>query len=370
MILDNIGNGLIIKNYKEMCLNLNEEEKKGSPRDRQIENWKLYFKFYKDKQKYIIEEVYDVPMKKDEIVLKGNHSIYIKYIETILLYLLSKQDNQTLVCTKNYLYVALGITGRNYIDTKIRSILVENKEFKQFEIDEFDGRAYQVLDRILFSALNSLQRRCLLNWYQELHISAIDNKTSKTISWTANEDEIRKFTAVKYDILKQMSIDEGKPEKYDSLRDIYFFNKTKDFYDVLSDRLYKKFGWKETCIKYRLIYKTENIIDAIPRTEMQLKKNLNNEKLELNSKVITALNNNAISHNGNLIIKFQDEYNYLCQINNQDPNDFPYDYKEIKAYLPPDNYIENQTKLAETLVGIKSGNVHPSKRINKKEQKV
>lgn len=357
--------GMEIKNYKMMCFVLGEEERKGSPRKRQIENWERYFKYNKNKQKYIINEVYDMPLEKEKIILKGNHSIYIKYIETILLYLLSNQENQTLVCTKNYLLVALGITGRNYIDTKLRDKLVKDKVFKQYDINEFDNRAYQILDRILFSALNNLQRRCLLNWNQELHIKAIDQETLESIEWVANEEEIRNFTDVKYNIIKQLGIDEGNPDKYDSLRDIYFYNKTEKFYNLLKDQLYDKFGWDNTYIKYRLIYKTENVTDAISKTEKQLESIIKKNKSELNDKVLIALNNNATNHYDNLIAKIQSDYDYICELNNKNPKDFPYDYSVTERYIPNKNYVQIQHDIAEKLVHIKNKKVDPSKGANK-----
>lgn len=343
MTLDNICNGLIIKNYKELCSLLDEDEKTGESRNSQHKEWNRYFKYVKDGHKYIIEDVYDIPMNKIDCRNKGNNAIYIKYIETILLYLLSQEENQTLICTKNYLLLKLGIVSKNYIDKLYRSLLVKNKEFKQKDIDDFDGRAYQILDRILFSALNNLQRRCLLNWQQELHIAAIDESTGKLIEWVATENEVRCFTAIKYETLKLMGLDEEKPEKYDSLRDIYFYHQTEKFYELLQDRLYDEFGWDTTCIYYRLIYKKENVIDAIPRTEKQL------EQMKiLNSKVVDALNKNADSHYANLLNKFQKEYDDLCVMNGVDIGMLP--LNSVTCYVPKSSYKDIQKKIAEKLV--------------------
>jgi uncharacterized protein YqiB (DUF1249 family) len=346
MLLDSICNGLIVKNYKELCLLLNEKEKTGESKKSQIKDWERYFKYRKQGHKYIIEDVYEVPMEKLDKRNKGNNAIYIKYIETILLYLLSQEVNQTLVCTKNYLMLKLGIVSKNYIDKYYRTLLVKNKEFKQRDIDEFDGRAYRILDRILFSALNNLQRRCLLNWHQELHIKAINKETGKSEKWVADEDEIRNFTAIKYEVMKQMGFDEDKPEKYDSLRDIYFYHQTEKFYEILRDKLYDEFQWDETCIYYRLIYKKENIIDAIPRTEKQLLQM--QQKIELNNKVVDAINQNAETHHANLLNKFQEEYDKLCINNGVEIGILPLDC--VNVYVPNSSYISIQRKIAEKLV--------------------
>jgi hypothetical protein len=352
---ENLCDGLIIKNYKELSILLGEEIKAGKSKQLQLDNWKRYFDFEKEGQKIIITRVFNKPVEKINNKGKsegsrGNNAIYVKYIETLLLHMLSQEEGQTLVCTKNYLMVALGITNRRYTDKHTRKMLVKSNAFKEYEINEFDRRAYQILDRILFSALNSLQSRFLLNWKQELHYEKINEVTGKSQEYIATEDEERRYTAIKYEVLKDMGEVEGKPEKYDQLRDIYFYNKADEFYDMLRDKLYDEFGWDKTYIMYRIIFTRSNVIDAIPRTENQLQ-----EKLELNDKVVTALNNNAESRYNNLLTKFQNEYDELCIINGCDFDTMGYDC--IKAYRPPKNYVDRQQMIAEELVRIKNKSI-------------
>lgn len=83
--------GMIIKNYKELCVILNEEAKTGKAKQLQLKNWKRYFDWEKDGQKFIIVDRYDTPLPKEDLRRKGNNSIYKNYIELILLQYLSKQ---------------------------------------------------------------------------------------------------------------------------------------------------------------------------------------------------------------------------------------------------------------------------------------
>ena len=339
---ENLTEGLIIKNYKEMCNLLGETIGTGNQKKAQLTEWERYFDYEKDGQRFIITEIYNEPLPIMAGRSKGNNAIYVKYIETLLLHLLSKQDNQTLVCTKNYLLVALGMTDSRYTNENARKILTKIKSIRDYELHEFDNRAYQVFHRILFSSLNNLKNRCLINWKQELHYEKINEATGKSEMNIATEDEEIRYMALKREILEDMG--------YDHLRDIYFRNKTEEFYNLLRDKAYDEFGWDIAYTKYRILFTKSNVIKAIPITENQLNQlQLNQQKIELNNKIIDAINNNAQNKYDNLVAKYQKEYDQLCMINKCDfiPGDV------VMAYLPPKNYVEIQQMIAEELIRIK-----------------
>jgi hypothetical protein len=343
----------VIKNYKEVCSILDIPEKTGQSRQLQIQDWQRYFKFDKDGQKYIIKEIFDVPIEKVNNTGKssgsrGNNAIYVKFIESLLLHTLSFQNEHTLICTKNYLFLILGMVDSRYIDKKLRKTLIENKAFKDYELRDFDIRSYNILDRILFSALNSLQNRFLINWKQELHYTKFDESGNK-IDCIANDIDEENYLSAKYKTAKEMGEEEGKPDKYDKLRDIFFYNKTDVFYDKLRDTLYDEYEWDTTSICYRIIFKKENVLDAIPRTERQLNGLVDKYKHELNDKIIIALNNNAQSRYDNQKKKYDDEYEELCDMNNT--NYIPPEL--IKAFHPHLDYVRRQEMIAEELVKIR-----------------
>ena len=346
-----------IKNYKEMCILLQEKITGGTSRIAQHKEWERYFKFYKNGHKYIIEEVYEEIMSKKDDRKNGNNSIYVKYIETIILHLLSVQIDQTMICTKKSLFTQLGMTSLKYIDNSIRGLLVKTYQFKQNDIDDFDSRASKILDRILFSALNNLQNRCLLNWRQELHIRA-KNESGKTDEWVADDEEIRRFVELKYEVLQEMGISEGNENKYDKLYDIYLYRKADKFYKLLDEKIKQECNWDGTHISYRIIYTKKNIINAIPRTEKQLQvlqdNQLEENKSLLNDTIIIALNQNAKSHYDNLHNKFFDEYDQLCVNNgyNLVYDIMPIELNSVELYLPNSSYVETQEKIADKLVKI------------------
>lgn len=85
--------GLVVKNYKELCKILGEEVKNGKSKKLQLKNWERFFAWEKQGQRFIIVDIYDTPLPKEDLRKKGNNSIYKNYIELILLQYLSKQEN-------------------------------------------------------------------------------------------------------------------------------------------------------------------------------------------------------------------------------------------------------------------------------------
>lgn len=346
-ILENLCEGLIVKNYKEMTSLLCEEIKTGKSRQLQMKNWQRYFEYEKEGHKLIITKIYDEPIEKVDNRGKSegsrnNNSIYISHIESILLYLLLKTQDKTLIWTKKKLLYNLGITSSRYIDKHTRKALIKSNAFKEYEIKEFDRRVYQILDRILFSALNNMQRRNLINYKKLLYYSKINEDTGEPEELVATEEEEKTYNSLKDEVLVQMGIDENKPERYKQLSDIYFHNKEEVFYDLLQDKAYDELGWDIAYTKYWI----ECITNDIQKENIQVQK----EKLELNEKVMTAINTNAETVYKNKMKKYQIEYDELCLVNECDY--IPFWSGLIKAYHPPKNYVERQHMIAEELIRI------------------
>lgn len=59
------------KNYKELCIFLNEPVKTGKSKQLQLKEWERYFSYRKDGIKYIIIEVFDAP--KEKIIKTGGN---------------------------------------------------------------------------------------------------------------------------------------------------------------------------------------------------------------------------------------------------------------------------------------------------------
>ena len=137
--------GFIIKNYKELCKLLNQEPTTGNAKKAQHKEWQRYFNYEKSGQKYIITEIYDNPLQKNDKRSLGNSSIYVQHIELILLNYLSKQQGYTATLTLKRWFLLMGMINPKYIEyEEDRKILKKlNTNITDYQINHFYQRTYQ-----------------------------------------------------------------------------------------------------------------------------------------------------------------------------------------------------------------------------------
>ena len=87
---DNIYVGQVVKNYKELCRLLEVKPKTGKSRQLQEKDFFRYFDYEKLKysQEYVILDIYDEPLKKNE---QAKNSLYCNALKLIIMYDLSKE---------------------------------------------------------------------------------------------------------------------------------------------------------------------------------------------------------------------------------------------------------------------------------------
>lgn len=156
--------GTVIKNYKKLCELLNEETRTGNARIAQLKEFKRYFNWQKSGQKFIITDIYTDPLEKEDKRKFGNNSIYVKYIEVILLKYLSKKSGYTQTLTKRKWWELLGIVNHKYATTSTQELEKLDYTVTEWEIKHFYQRCNKKLEEILFSALNSLKSRKLITY--------------------------------------------------------------------------------------------------------------------------------------------------------------------------------------------------------------
>ena len=103
--------GMVVKNYKELCSLLSQEVKTGNSKKYQLEDFKCYFDWEKSGQKFIISDIYDTPLTKEDKRKLGNNSIYVQCIEVILLQFLSQQEGYKCTLSKRDWWKMLGIVN-------------------------------------------------------------------------------------------------------------------------------------------------------------------------------------------------------------------------------------------------------------------
>ena len=117
----NLKIGQVVKNYKELCALLGEEFKQGGDsRKAQLKEFARYFEWEKSGQKFLITDIYDTPLPKEDGRNKGK---YVKCIEIILLNYLSKQKGYTYTLSKKKWWELLGMVNRKYDNVSQEELL-------------------------------------------------------------------------------------------------------------------------------------------------------------------------------------------------------------------------------------------------------
>lgn len=164
MNLDNLQIGQEIKNYKILCELLEEPVKNGGKsKDYQLKDFERYFSFHKQGQKFIIDEIFDEPLEKEDGRSLGNNSPYSNDIQNILLCVLYKLPSEEIIWSCNTLLNNLSMINSNYITArKDMDKLGETMKIEKEYIYDFYNNTHKSLKGKLETALNILCKRSLI----------------------------------------------------------------------------------------------------------------------------------------------------------------------------------------------------------------
>lgn len=178
--------GMIVKNYATMCELLGEEVKtgRGNSKSSQEKNWKRFFGWEMDGQKYVVTDIYDKPLPE---MIREN-SIYAKFMQLSLMKYLSSQSEGTYSFFTNNLFAKTGMTSRAYhelregmdnYDVIFGSERKKGQYVSKFGVKNTIEITYNRLLRILDDALKSLDNHAIIHYKREWAV--------KTLPWNVQE---------------------------------------------------------------------------------------------------------------------------------------------------------------------------------------
>ena len=330
--------GMTIKNYKSLCELLGQETTTGKAKQYQLKNFERYFAWEKAGQKFIIVDIYDTPLEKEDLRKLGNNSIYTQAIEVILLQYLSHQDGYTRTLTKKKWWELLGITNHKYGRMTEKELLQLDKILTSFEIRHFYQRCNKKMEQILFSALNNLKNRKLINYQIQTVIVTIDEETGKDKYFLATDDNLKSILEVERYVLHDVL-------GFEKIFQVFLRFKQKEYYQKINEILYERYGWHYYFKQVKIIYVQENVQKALPESELNLKKQF------LNKKVVSFLNENAKNEFKKQREKYSAKYEELVNKWWGDPEDIPNSEKS-ELWKMPDVYVTAQKILTDELIKI------------------
>lgn len=322
--------GMVVRNYKEMCKILKEEIKTGKAKQLQLKEWERYFEWEKSGQKFIVTDIYDTPLSKQDKRRIGNNSVYVKYIELILLQYLSKQEGYTKTFTKRNWWELLGMVNGKYNRVSKKYLEDIDHTITKFEINHFYQRCNKKLEQILFSALNNLKNRKLLIW--EMQTVIVTKEICEGSNFIlANDKQKKLILEVERYILKNVM-------GYEKMFQIFCHFKQEEYYKKVNEKLYELYGWDHYFKQIKMIYTQKDVLEAIEQSKIDL------QKAVLNEKIIKVLNNNAEKKYNADKKKWEEQRNNLIF--------GEFDTSLRGVWNIPDTYLEAQRILTDELINI------------------
>lgn len=348
----NLREGLVVKNYKSMCSLLECDVCGGDSKKSQLKNWKRYFNYEKSGQKFIITEIYDTPFPSED-ARKLKEGLYVKYIELLLLKYLSSCDGYQTKITKSNLYQILGLTNKNYYQLKsadnpyaianIKNSIKENCDtlVTEFDIHHFQQRAEAKLNKILYTALDSMSKRFLIKYHTEyvLRVPREDGQSGYELE-VASPRQVSLILEAQHRILDGMG--------YENITQVALRYKLKEFNERVDNYLSEHYGWLGFFSQLSIIY-INDIGREIPLKAEEIRKLAPSvQRKQLNQIVIKSLNQQAHE-------RYDKNYNKALDLMIEDSERRGFGIKEEDSpkffqYYP--TYIEAQLELADYLIDI------------------
>lgn len=273
-VLESLEVGMDFDNYKELCKHLNQKICKGNSKKAQLKTWNRYFEFINDNYTIKITKIHHESLKK---LTYGRNSIYVPFIETLLLEMLANTSNGMLEMTSNKLYKELGMCNNNYEIGKEKYNLIAKQKIPTFFINDFYRRSSHKMKQIITNSLESLRNRYLIEMKQLYKI--VEQRNNELIVRTATEEDEINILKTKHNVMTQLG--------FDNKKDMYLACKFEEFYEIVNLALNNDYGWESCYIVNRILSNKQIIKQELAKPE---RKHL---KSELNQLIKNKLNKDA-----------------------------------------------------------------------------
>ena len=338
--------GMVVKNYKALCELLGQPVADGNSKKYQLKEFERYFDWEKSGQKFVISDIYDAPLSKEDLRKLGNNSIYVKSVEIILLQYLSKQEGYVKTLTKRDWWEILGFSNHGYGRIPEDQLVQLDKTITPFEVKHFYQRCNKRLEQILFSALRNLSNRKLIE-YEVQMVIYMDDENGQQVSFIANNNnEKKKILNTEREVLLSMG--------FVSMIQVFSTFRQVEFYHKVNALIEERYGWKGYYKQIEILYLPEYILDDMSQISIQLQKEI------LNNKIIDTLNENAQNFYNKKLEEFETQKqelmkDYIGEIPKSEIQEI-----EKQLWKAPDTYLMAQAILTDKLIRIGHSNLDVS----------
>lgn len=351
MNLENICEGLIVKNYKEMCALLEETVKGGDSKKSQLKEWERYMAYHKEGNKFIVDEVYcesDIKEKQDNRGLCNN--AYGDDLKTLILCILAASENiDELTIPTTLLLKQLHMVNVNYsIGRRNQEKLSKLMCMDEIYINEFYNTTHTNLQNSVETALKQLVKMKLIDWniIKMVCKKKANFKINEVNEIVIGENMKPVYTvkesyepATKEEGLFIMDVERLTLLEFgcDSVSEIFKSGRATEYYNKVNEIIRNKTNIIYYFNAYNITYNSKNIFDKLSSMGV----NASVLRSNINKMVQDKMVDNAVKRND----KALDEYYTTDTI------------KESKMIRVEDNYLENMKLLIKILIDIESSNI-------------
>ena len=170
-IRQNLTDGLVVDTYKEMCQLLAQTEKKGSSKQNQLKEWKLYFDYYFWGRKIIVKRIYnDVEIRINLFQKELEDSIIYEFCLFLDIYYKALNYN-VMAISNSRLAQIIGFINYNYSNFKLNEMDLSKKN--ENNVSKFESN----LISKNFNPINSMDTDLLEKYKKHVLV----NRRSQTV---------------------------------------------------------------------------------------------------------------------------------------------------------------------------------------------
>lgn len=227
-IIQKLSVGQVIKNYIEWCKILGVKPTRGKGRDYHIRELERYCKYHKEKQKFVIDEVFDEPLPKIDNRKGGNNTKYEDLMDKLIINLLIDYER---------IEESYSSLMNNYFDFFTDEYNKLNKVgYKRYSkinsmgkgvIMTYQIKMNEVVKTCLVTSLNRLKRNNIIEY--EENIMVLDSNFSKSYADDDMKKLIKKYEDKVYDELDTTPFKRSNPRI-----NRQFKNKVCEYLDVMN----------------------------------------------------------------------------------------------------------------------------------------
>lgn len=200
--------GLRVKNYKALCELLGEKVKTGKSKQLHLKEMERYFKFHKEGNAFVVDEVYAQSLEKKDGRSNGNNATFKDdTLQSLLKLILAQSASSHMIAIpKHVLYSELSLVNKYYsYYRKHQKELVE--EYPTLDLEHtnyFFSGLERTLENVVKRELDRLNRDSFITW-EETRVKVVKRQgDGKLVHYLCTDEEVANILTVERQLCDEL----------------------------------------------------------------------------------------------------------------------------------------------------------------------